>query len=161
MNWTYKLEQIEDISQFPTNTYGFVYMTTHKPTGKSYIGKKILHFTKKAKLGKKELESLKGTVGRRPSYKMVVKESDWKTYYGSQDDIKRLLVEKKHEEFERVILKCVENKKLLTYFETKYQFTYHVLEKPNEFYNNNILGKFYTKDLLELDTENYLESPEN
>jgi len=158
MNWIYKAEQIENISQFPPNTYGFVYMTTHKPTGKSYIGKKILHFTKKSKLGKKELENLKGTVGRRPSYKIVVKESDWKTYYGSQDDIKKLLVEKKHEEFERVILKCVENKKLLTYFETKYQFTYHVLEKPNEFYNNNILGKFYTKDLLEQEIQNPLET---
>jgi ubiquinone biosynthesis protein Coq4 len=49
MEWIYKTNPIEDITQFPNNTYGFVYMVTHKPTGKSYIGKKILYFTKKSK----------------------------------------------------------------------------------------------------------------
>ena len=33
---------MESISDFPDTTYGFVYMITHMPTGKSYIGKKIL-----------------------------------------------------------------------------------------------------------------------
>tara|TARA_Y100000114_G_scaffold48825_1_gene44463 strand:- start:370 stop:549 length:180 start_codon:yes stop_codon:yes gene_type:complete len=50
------------------------------------------------------------------------------------------------ENFERCIIKTASNKKLLTYYETKYQFIYQVLEKPDEFYNDNILGKFYTKD---------------
>ena len=80
MEWIYKTNPIEDITQFPNNTYGFVYMVTHKPTGKSYIGKKILYFTKKIKLGKKEIAALEGVVGRRPSYKLAVKESDWRTY---------------------------------------------------------------------------------
>jgi hypothetical protein len=26
------------------------------------------------------------------------------------------------------------------------QFVHQVLEKPDEYYNDNILGKFYTKD---------------
>lgn len=157
MNWTYKGEPIGEISQFPENTYGFVYMTTHKPTGKSYIGKKILYYTKKVKLGKKELAQYEGVVGRRPSYKLAVKESDWLTYYGSQTDIKRLLLEGKKDEFERTILKVVPNKKLLTYFETKYQFIYQVLEKPDEFFNDNILGKFFTKDFSEIIFEEFLE----
>ena len=76
-------------------------MTKHKPTGKSYIGKKVLFHNQKKKLGKKELAALTGVVGRRPSYKLVVKESDWMTYYGSQTDIKKLLVEGKKDEFER------------------------------------------------------------
>ena len=108
MSWTYKDNKIEDITQFPDNTYGFVYICKHIPSGKAYIGKKILQFTKKVKLGKKELAALAGIVGRRPSYKLSVKESDWKTYYGSQKDIKKLLVEGKKDEFERTILKCVE-----------------------------------------------------
>ena len=99
MNWTYKGNEITDITQFPNNTYGFVYICTHVPTGKSYIGKKILQFTKKVKLGKKELAALAGIVGRRPSFRLSVKESDWKTYYGSQKDIKQLLVEGKKDEF--------------------------------------------------------------
>ena len=49
MNWLYNEVAIEDISQFPENTYGFVYKVTHTPTGKSYIGKKVLYFNKKTK----------------------------------------------------------------------------------------------------------------
>jgi hypothetical protein len=153
MSWIYKTNEIEDITQFPDNTFGFVYMTTHKPTGKSYIGKKVLFHNQKKKLGKKELAALTGVVGRRPSYKLVIKESDWKTYYGSQKDIKQLLVEGKKNEFERTILKCVQSKKQLTYFEIKYQMLYEVLEKPDEFFNDNILGKFFTKDLEGLNFE--------
>ena len=153
MNWIYKNNSIEDITQFPDNTFGFVYMTTHKPSGKSYIGKKVLFHNQKKKLGKKELAALTGIVGRRPSYKLVVKESDWKTYYGSQTDIKQLLTEGKKDEFERTILKMCPDKKLMTYFEVKYQMLYQVLEKPDEFFNDNILGKFFTKDLADIKFE--------
>ena len=67
MSWTYKTHQIGDITQFPENTFGFVYIVTHNPSGKSYIGKKVLFHNKKKKLGKKELEKLSGIVGRRPA----------------------------------------------------------------------------------------------
>ena len=149
MNWIYKQHEINDITQFPEKTFGFVYMTTHKPSGKSYIGKKVLFHNQKKKLGKKELAALTGVVGRRPSYKLIVKESDWLKYYGSQKDIKQLLLEGKKDEFERTILKMCFTKKSLTYFEIKYQMLYQVLEKPDEFFNDNILGKFFTKDLSE------------
>lgn len=157
MSWTYKGNTMVDITQFPENTYGFVYINKHIPSGKSYIGKKVLQFTKKVKLGKKELAALTGIVGRRPSYKIAVKESDWKNYYGSQKDIKQLLLEGKKDEFERTILKCVPNKKSLTYFEIKYQMLYQVLERPDEFFNDNILGKFFTKDLEDVEYEDPLE----
>jgi len=147
MNWLYKGNTIEDISQFPENTYGFVYIVTHTPTNKSYIGKKVLYHNKKTKLGKKEIATQTGP-GRKPTTKIVTKESDWKTYYGSEIEIKKLLAEDKHNEFERVILKLVDNKKLLTYFEVKHQFIYEVLEHPNDWFNNNILGKFFSKDFL-------------
>ena len=51
MSWTYKQHEIGDITQFPENTFGFVYMTTHKPSGKSYIGKKVLFSQSKEKIG--------------------------------------------------------------------------------------------------------------
>jgi hypothetical protein len=147
MNWIYKGNTIEDISQFPENTYGFVYIVTHTPTNKSYIGKKVLYHNKKTKLGKKEIATQTGP-GRKSTTKIVTKESDWKTYYGSEIGIKKLLAEGKYNEFERVILKLVDNKKLLTYFEVKHQFIYEVLEHPNDWFNNNILGKFFSKDFL-------------
>lgn len=157
MSWTYKGETIKEITDFPPNSYGFVYVITHKPTHKKYIGKKILYFTKKIKIGKKDLLKMQNVVGRRPAYKLAIKESDWFNYYGSQKELKKLLAESKVNEFERIILKIVPNKKLLTYFETKYQFIYQVLEKPDEFFNDNILGKFYTKDFQFIEYEDPLE----
>ena len=137
---------MESISDFPNDTHGFVYRIIHKPTGKIYIGRKILQNTTKVKLGKKELKELAGVVGRRPSYKMAVKESNWKTYWGSNKFLKDLYKIEPKENFEREILICAPTKKLLTYYELKYQILYEVLEKPDEFFNDNILGKFFTRD---------------
>lgn len=146
MNWIYIKKEMETISDFPDNTYGFVYRITHKPTNKTYIGRKILQNTTKVKLGKKELKELAGIVGRRPVYKMAVKESNWKTYWGSNKYMKELYETEPKENFERHILICAPTKKLLTYYELKYQILYEVLEKPEEFFNDNILGKFFTRD---------------
>jgi len=146
MNWIYIKKEMETISDFPDNTYGFVYRITHKPTNKTYIGRKILQNTTKVKLGKKELKELAGIVGRRPVYKMAVKESNWKTYWGSNKYMKELYKTEPKENFDRQIIICAPTKKLLTYYELKYQILYEVLEKPDEFFNDNILGKFFTKD---------------
>ena len=137
---------METISDFPDNTHGFVYRIVHKPTGKMYIGRKILQNTTKVKLGKKELKELAGVVGRKPAYKLAVKESNWKTYWGSNKFLKELYETESKENFEREILICAPTKKLLTYYELKYQILYEVLEKPEEFFNDNILGKFFTRD---------------
>ena len=56
MEWIYKNQLMESISDFPDNTHGFVYKIKHIPTGKVYIGRKILQNTTKVKLGKKELK---------------------------------------------------------------------------------------------------------
>ena len=133
------------MSQLPEGTYGFIYLCIHKPTGKSYIGKKALYHNIKKKLTKKELAEQNGP-GRKSTTKVVQKESDWKTYYGSAKPILELIKQGKQEEFQRKILCIVPNKKLLTYFECKYLFTYEVLENPEDWFNDNILGKFYTKD---------------
>jgi hypothetical protein len=34
---------------------------------------------------------------------------------------------------------------------------YQVLEKPDEFFNDNILGKFFTKDLNEMPFEDFVD----
>ena len=143
--WLYNEKVIENIEDFPQDTFGFIYIVTHKPTGKSYIGKKVLYHNVKKKLTKKELAEQTGP-GRKSATKVVVKESDWKTYYGSAKPILELIKDGKQEEFTREIIQLVPNKKLLTYYECKLLFQYGVLENPNYYYNDNILGKFYTKD---------------
>tara|TARA_R100000988_G_scaffold94512_1_gene59270 strand:- start:23 stop:475 length:453 start_codon:yes stop_codon:yes gene_type:complete len=147
MNWTYHGEEMIDYSQFPKNTFGFVYKITHLPSEKSYIGKKVLIHNRKVKVTKKDLLVYEGVKGRKPTHKRVSKESDWKTYYGSNKLLKEVMDKEPIENFERTIIKLAPNKKLLTYYETQYQFVYQVLEKPDQFYNDNILGKFYSKDL--------------
>ena len=132
--WLYKNKVVESVEQMPEGTFGFIYEVIHQPTGRKYIGKKVLEFNRK-------LPPLKGQKRKRS----VVKESDWKTYYGSHKDIVTLIKEGKQQEFTREILQYVPSKKLLTYFECKYLFIKEVLE-GNDYINDNILAKFYRKD---------------
>jgi hypothetical protein len=125
---------------------GFVYATTHIPSGKKYIGKKFLVHTQKRKLGKKELKIFEGQKGRPPKFKVVSKESNWKTYFGSNKQLLELLKTEDKDNFKREILHLCTSKKSLTYYETKFQFCMEVLENPNEYFNDNILGKFFTRD---------------
>jgi len=139
-----KVEDLINDPNFNIEDYcGYVYITYHIPTGRQYIGKKAFIHTTTKKLGKKELAEIPITRGKRPSKKSVVKESDWKTYYGSNAEVKSL----PKDEMTRHVLRLCKTKKELTYWETKYLFQYNVLE--NDLYmNDNILGKFYRKDLL-------------
>ena len=142
MKWLYKNKEINEISDLPNNAFGFVYQTTHLPTNKKYIGKKSLMYNLKKKLGKKEKLLWEGK-GRPPVYKRVLKESDWKNYYGSHSFIK----EANEEDLKREILEIAYHKKELTYLECKYQFTLGVLESRS-YLNDNILGKFFDKDFV-------------
>lgn len=146
--WLYNDKEVSNLEDFPVDTYGFIYQVTHIPSGFSYIGKKVLHHNIKKKLTKKQLAEQTGR-GRKSTTEVIQKESDWKTYYGSAKPILELLKQGRQDEFERVILCLVPNKKLLTYYECKYLFTMGVLENPEKWYNDNILGKFYRKDFAE------------
>jgi hypothetical protein len=146
-NWFYNGKWIKSIEDFPQDTYGFIYITIHEPSGKKYLGKKSIYHNVKKKLTKKELAEQPITRGRKSTTTTIQKESDWKTYYGSEEFIKQKIKDKKQEEFTREILVFVPNKKLLTYYECKYQFIHSVLES-NEWLNTNILGKFYSKDFV-------------
>ena len=152
--WTYQGRVITSIEDMPKETYGFIYEVIYKPTDIRYIGKKVLYFNRNKKLGKKALEILKeerakqGLRGRVPLKQKVITESDWKDYYGSQKEIVALSkADNAGENWEKRILKFVSNKKLLTYYETKYLFLNDVLEnKYSAHINDNILGKFFTRD---------------
>jgi hypothetical protein len=145
--WVYNSKPITNLNDFPKDTFGFIYIVKNNDTNKSYIGKKVLYHNKKVKLGKKEVAELTG-VGRKPTTKIVTKESDWETYYGSNKEVMQLIKDGKQDLFTRTIIKLASNKKLLTYYETQALFTYKVLEQPESFYNDNILGKFFTKDFI-------------
>jgi hypothetical protein len=146
--WLYQNKEVLSLEDLPQDTYGFIYISIHQPTSKSYIGKKSLFHNVKKKLTKKQLVEQTGR-GRKPTTEIVQKESDWKTYYGSAKPILDLIKEGKQEEFTREILQLVPNKKLLTYYECKYLFMLGVIEKQDGYFNDNILGKFFRKDFAE------------
>jgi len=153
-NWTYKSIPVNSIKDMPENTYGFIYVVTHIPTDRKYLGKKVLFFERNKRLGKRALNALrlerkaKGIGGRVPLKQKIITESDWQTYYGSQKEIINLVKEGNKADFQREILQYVKDKKQLTYFECKYLFINEVLETRNNYINDNILGKFYRKDFI-------------
>jgi|TARA_R100000479_G_C6290194_1_gene166296 hypothetical protein len=152
--WTYNGQIITEIDDMPEGTYGFIYKVIHTPSQKKYIGKKVLYFERNKRLGKRALEALreerakKGIKGRVPLKQKVITESDWKDYYGSHLEIKRLLEKDGPMAFQKQILSYVKSKKELTYYECKELFINEVLERDNQYINDNILGKFFRKDFL-------------
>lgn len=115
---------------------GFVYVLTHIPTGKKYIGKKSFWSSRKLK----KTDKKKTTV-----------ESNWKSYFSSSDDIKDLLSEGK-EHWKREIVYLCEKMKYANYLEVKLQFAYGVLES-DDWLNSNINGLWYSHWLKDIQNE--------
>ena len=131
----------------PQDYFGFVYKITNLTNSKFYIGKKYFYYTSNVKLGKKELAALPVTRGRKSTTKQVIKESDWKSYWGSSKELQQDVKELGAEMFECIILKLCKDKKQLTYFEMHYQCVSECLLSNNS-YNDNIVGKYFRKDLI-------------
>lgn len=144
--WLYQNKQINELTDMPEDIFGFIYEVTHTPTGRKYLGKKQLISVTKKPLGKKELAEL--TDKRAKTYKIVNKESDWKTYYGSHSEIKALIKQGKQLEFTREILMFTANKKLHTYYENKFLFIKEVIEPQSNYINDNIEGRYFRKDFI-------------
>lgn len=142
--WLYQNKQINELTDMPEHSFGFIYEVTHIPTGRKYLGKKQLISVRKKALGKKELALL--TDKRAKKYKIVKTEGDWKSYYGSSPEIKTLIKEGKEFEFSREILMFVPSKKLLTYYENKFLFINEVIEPHTNYINDNIEGRYFKKD---------------
>lgn len=119
----------------PEEYQGFVYEITELDTGKKYIGKK--NFWKPKTLPK--TKTRKRRIRTRT-------ESDWRLYYGSNEQVKKLLVEKGEPNFKRVILKLCKTKGEMSYYEAKLQFQFDVLFS-DEYYNEFISCKIHSKHL--------------
>jgi hypothetical protein len=135
MSWLYEGNIVTE-EHVPVGAVGFVYKIIHIPTGRYYIGKKSLTSTRR-------LAPLKGQKRKRT----VTKSSDWEKYYSSNDWIKEQIKEGNAEQFSREIIQYCFSKKSLTYYEIYWQFHYNVLADDNAI-NENLMGKFYRKDLL-------------
>jgi len=132
----------------PEDYIGFVYKITNLTDGRFYIGKKYFWYNKKKKLTKKQLAELPPTPGRKPTHEIIRVESDWKTYWGSSKELLESVKVLGDDHFECMILMPCKTKKQLTYYEMHYQCKYECLIPGTNSYNDNILGKFFTRDLV-------------
>ena len=105
--------------------HGFVYIITC-PDGRKYIGRKTFWFMRK-----------------KPGDKRRCKlESDWKKYYGSNEEIKEYIKTNGTTNFKREILSLHVTKGEMNYTEIKEQFLRGVLE-TDDYMNDNINGKYF------------------
>lgn len=146
--WFYKKQQITSIEQLPQWELltGFVYSIECRKKGdffgKKYWGKKNFHTRTKKALLKKEISTDK----RLKTYKHVVKESNWKSYYGSNDALKKDVLLLGPTNFHREIIALAYSSKQLGYLEMEQQFLNNVLRSEN-CYNDNISGHYFRRDL--------------
>ena len=139
-NWIYKPNEglgidVLSIDNLPNHeeAVGFVYKITNTVTGRFYIGRKNLYSERKTKISNREKTQTK----TRKTFKRVVKESNWKTYYGSNKHLKADV--EKHGEglFTREILHLCKTRGECAYLEAKEQFDRGVL-LTDDYYNGII-----------------------
>ena len=93
------VKSIEDIPDYE-NVVGFVYRITNISTGKFYIGKKSLNFSRKSLISKKE----KLATGTRKRVKKVVKQSNWLIYWGSCKELTSEIKQNGYNNYKREII---------------------------------------------------------
>jgi hypothetical protein len=114
----YWINEPKDINDY----VGFVYIIKNEINGRYYIGQKKYW-------SKLKLKPLKGKKLSR--YK--VKESDWKTYYGSCKELQNDVVKYGKDNFERTILYCCKSKAEMNYIETYEQLSFGCLLDDNSY----------------------------
>ena len=138
-DWTYPngIACAEVPSKNGVLAVGFVYRITID--GQIYIGKRNFFSKRRIPKGKKELALQDGRASKK---KLVVKESNWKAYCSSSEDIKKL-VEKGHVPHRKMIRVCYSLKEM-SYFENKYLYEiFHM----DDILNRNISGTFYSEEV--------------
>lgn len=129
MTWTHRGTIVETL---PEDCVGFVYEITNLLSGKRYIGKKLAKF---AKTTYKTVKLKNGTKKRKRIRNKI--DSDWQTYYGSNDQLNKDVAALGQDNFTREILYYCYSKAECSYIEAREQFTRKVLESE-EYYNGHI-----------------------
>lgn len=108
---------------------GFVYLIENLTNNKKYIGKKTFWERRK------DIKT-----GRRKK-----KESNWRDYFGSCDELKEDVKVLGKDKFRREILYLCPHKKSMSYYETYEQFRRNVIMRE-DYYNTNVEGKFFSSE---------------
>ena len=117
---------LEESVKFDSDAFGFIYEITNVIENKKYIGKKQC-------LSKIKRKPLKGKKRNRIDHK----ESDWKEYTSSSNELNEDIKKYGKENFIFKILKICNSKWELAYFEIKEQLDRQVLLRK-DYYNGII-----------------------
>ena len=143
MSWLFESKTIEVL---PEDCVGFVYLITNNLTGRKYIGKKLAKFSKttyrtvKLKNGNKKRKKIRGKI-----------ESDWQTYYGSNEQLNKDVERLGAGNFTREILYYCKSKAECSYIEAREQFSRRVLES-DDWYNGHIQVRVHGSHIRKLST---------
>ncbi len=139
MTWTYHGQTVDEL---PEDCVGFVYIITNTISGRKYIGKKLAKFSKttyktvKLKNGNKKKKKIRGKI-----------DSDWRDYYGSNQELQADVQKLGAENFTREILFYCKSKAECSYIEAREQFTHKVLESK-DYYNGHIQVRVHGSHIL-------------
>ena len=82
--------------------------------------------------------------------KKIIKESDWRKYFGSNNELKQQVQKLGEDKYKREILKFCRTKGECSYYEAKLQFQYDVL-MSDDYYNEYIQCRIHAKHLRKND----------
>ena len=111
---------------------GFVYLITDLNNGRKYVGQKLF-WTPKTRIVK----------GKKKKIKVV---SDYKDYFGSNEELKERVKKLGPDAFKREILYLCNSKGTMNYLELREQIDRRVME-TDDYYNSFVGGKIHRKHI--------------
>ena len=134
-DWLY---ENKPFTEAPEEAFGFIYLITRRDTQQKYIGKKQFWS-----------DTSKRVDGRK-NRRHTIKESNWKRYWSSSEELQEAIAASDESFWIREILSIHNLKGDLTYAEVEEQFRRDVIHAllPNgqrEYLNKNILNRFFAK----------------
>ena len=132
-HWLYN-DEIYNPQTPPEDAVGYVYRITNLSNGRKYIGKKLFWSTRRI--------NQKDKVRR----KKVIKESDWRKYYGASNFLKEEVKELGKDKYKREILRICKTKGECSYWEAKLQFEYDVILRE-DYYNEYIQCRIHSSHI--------------
>ena len=145
MTWLFHNTNEEFTEDNIGDHFGFVYLITHIPSGRKYIGKKFF-----SKAGYKQVK------GKR---KKIRKTSDWEKYWGSNKELQEEVKVKGEFEYSREILHLCKTRSECSYYETYEIFVRHALLDIN-YYNSWVTCKIRKDHLIKGSTDTYKKNDE-
>jgi hypothetical protein len=141
MTWTYQGLPVEEL---PEDCVGFVYIITNSISGRKYIGKKLAKF---AKTSYRVVKLKNGTKKKKRVRSKI--DSDWLTYYGSNEELNKDVAALGADQFTREIMYYCRSKAECSYIEAREQFTHKVLESQ-DYYNGQISVRVHGSHIKKL-----------